>query len=372
MRNTEFQIPTVRPKNRPINILIDWFLDKESGHVGDARKEIKRRFAYLDWEQQERITQVCLRSGRTDRRWIYIHLMKVWDDCFLHLVQDNWEKYHEKHCGWVVIRHFPKKYIMEHIDEFKGKMDYYYICLRFASDEDFVIDDRRLFGLDCLSFHVTSKKPMKTDICLDIVFRCINITCIINSIGYVGYKPRNEVLRIFDFNYIGRMGQYLEAMDMDDAIDALCEWEKAVCKDVVVSTEWKLLNSKELDNKSYDDERIRITKMCMYKNLDAKYKVFPPFHLRSNRQLTPMSYYPHWFCYIYEHSTPWCTSQIEKPKAPTILATRGQAEKIVSKHQVLNTLASKLGLTIDNSYGGECAESASTSLSASDITCIPF
>lgn len=51
------------PRNRPIATLIEWYCDKKSGKVTDARKEIQKRFNYQDWEDQERIVMAFLQSG---------------------------------------------------------------------------------------------------------------------------------------------------------------------------------------------------------------------------------------------------------------------------------------------------------------------
>lgn len=55
------------PRNRPIATLIEWYSDKKSGKVTDARKEIQKRFDYLDWNVQKRIVLTFLQS-RVDRQ----------------------------------------------------------------------------------------------------------------------------------------------------------------------------------------------------------------------------------------------------------------------------------------------------------------
>ena len=55
-------------RNRPIATLIEWYTDKKSGKVSDARQEIKRRFDGLDWEQQKQIMSLFLDGCKTDRQ----------------------------------------------------------------------------------------------------------------------------------------------------------------------------------------------------------------------------------------------------------------------------------------------------------------
>ena len=69
-------------RNPPINTRIKWFCDKRSGHVEEARNEIKHRFAYLDWSQQKKIIIAFLSSNKKDRQWIYSQMFDIWDDSF--------------------------------------------------------------------------------------------------------------------------------------------------------------------------------------------------------------------------------------------------------------------------------------------------
>ena len=80
--------------NKPISIVIKGYMDKKGGKVVDSRKEIQKRFNGLDWEDQKRIIFAFLQSGATDRDWAYRKLYSIWDDCFIPMLQELWEKYH--------------------------------------------------------------------------------------------------------------------------------------------------------------------------------------------------------------------------------------------------------------------------------------
>ena len=114
---------TVR-RNTPISKLIRDFTDKESGNVCEARKEIQIRFEHLDWKDQKKILSAFLESGKADRQWAYSKLVDYWDKSFEHRVKELWEKHHEYRCSWPVIRYFPEKYILQHMEEFTEEMDY--------------------------------------------------------------------------------------------------------------------------------------------------------------------------------------------------------------------------------------------------------
>lgn len=137
-------------RNNPIATVIKNYTNKKSGKVTDARNEIQRRFFGLDWKDQKRIMAAFLDSGVSDRNWAYSRLLDLWDASFEPLVQALWETYHEEKCAWVIIRHFPKEYLREHIDLFHEGRDYYFICRRLAEDSDFVIDKSKMSKTDYL------------------------------------------------------------------------------------------------------------------------------------------------------------------------------------------------------------------------------
>ena len=100
-------------RNRPIATLIKWYIDKKSGKVSEARKEIQRRFDYLDWKDQKRIILAFLNAGKNDRAWAYSKVYRQWDDSYLEPMRRLWEQYHEDKCTWSVTEHFPIDYIKE-------------------------------------------------------------------------------------------------------------------------------------------------------------------------------------------------------------------------------------------------------------------
>ena len=80
-------------RNRPIATLLKWYADKGSGKVTDARKEILRRFDYLDWRVQKRIALAFLQGGKSDREWAYRKIYRLWDKCFQEPVRRLWEEH---------------------------------------------------------------------------------------------------------------------------------------------------------------------------------------------------------------------------------------------------------------------------------------
>ena len=82
-----------KKRNTPTVTLIKNYQNKRGGKVGEARKEIKRRFDYLDWVHQKKILAAFLESGKADREWVYPKLLSNWDHSFEPKVKEVWEQY---------------------------------------------------------------------------------------------------------------------------------------------------------------------------------------------------------------------------------------------------------------------------------------
>lgn len=327
-----------RIHNRPIATLIKWYVDKRSGHVQDARSKIQWRFAYLDWSQQKKITLAFLSSGKTDRQWIYSILLEWWDDCFAPQIQENWEKYHEERCSWLIIRYFPKDYVMANLNHFTGKRDYYYVCRRFAADKDFVIDDSKLSESDRFLIHAMSKKPLDGDKCLDDIFTCLYDTCGTEySHPKVNRKKRGEILEALDIKYIYGMMKNMERMGLDGHVATLREWNRKVYVDILYSDEWKQLNVSNLSDVEYDSQRGQIMKKYVCKNLDDKYK-----QANDQPEMPGFENMPDSFATSQEKGDERISS--ESSWADTIIEMR----ELVEKNPAIGNLIKKLELIMDD------------------------
>ena len=328
--------------NRPIATLIKWFVDKRSGHVQDARPEIQRRFAYLDWSQQKKIALAFLSSGKADRQWIYARLLELWDECFAPKIRENWEKYHEQRCGWIVIRYLPKDYVMANLDLFEGERDYYYVCLRFAADKDFVIDDSKLPVRDRFIIHAMSHKPMDGDKCLDGIFTSLYETCASKyTYPITNDKERGQVLEALDIKPVYGMMKDMERMGLDEHVAKFREWNRNVYLDILYSDDWKQLHASNLSNDDYDSLRRIIMKKYICKNLDEKYKID---HRKEQDILDELGIedLPDNFALHKVQGDDWMSSEL--PWANT----KKEMRELIEKNPTIEDLVKKLGLVTDD------------------------
>lgn len=261
-------------KNAPIASVIKNFANPQSGKVSESRKEIKRRFDYLDWRHQKRIIMVCLFSCKSDREWIYTKMLNCWDDNFMPRVEQLWRFYREPRCAWVIIRHFPKEYIESHIDELSTGRNYYFICLRLAHNPNFKIDRQQLSAVDYLSVLSLCNRPISTQEGCDILYEITREMCseneLINIPNSTQYVERGEVLRPTHFHEISRALYILQVKGADEAVEKYYEWCEEITNRIELSGEFIKLHSDKISDIEYNRKRKAITTLYMAASLNIE------------------------------------------------------------------------------------------------------
>lgn len=131
-------------RNESISALLKAFTDKQSGLVAETRAELRDRFGKQSFLTQRKILKAMLHASKQDRIWAYNRLNYSWDGFFFEDVQDLWEQYHEKECGTVVIKHFPKEYVYDNLSALDTHGNYTNLCIKLILHPKFQIDKERL------------------------------------------------------------------------------------------------------------------------------------------------------------------------------------------------------------------------------------
>lgn len=268
-----------RPKrNNPITKLIRNYVNKKSGKVSVSREEIKWRFDYLDWKDQKKILTAFMESGISDREWAYSKMLDNWDDSFQPKVKELWETYHEYKCSWSVIRYFPLEYIKEHISEFADERDYYFICLRLAKDNDYVIDRTKLTDRDYLAVLWHTGRIISDDEASDTLFSIIHDCCLADTfmprLERVGEGRYDKVITPANYREVNLAIYYLLKLEKDKIVQQFEQWNELVEDAINDSPEFKSIDRNDffLDYE-YDRRRVEIANLYAFQSLDEKYKL---------------------------------------------------------------------------------------------------
>lgn len=248
--------------NRPINTVLKEYIERQKGKVVEARKELQRRFNGLDWNIQKKILVAHLKSSKSDREWAYPLLLNYWDKSFLPYVQEIWETFLEERCSWIVIRYFPKDYILNNLHLFDFKRNYMFICLRFGLDEGFVIEKEKLKPEDALYVHYRLGIGIQPDEAKAWLYE-IAIDAVLNYYrNDLDLRP-SEQGRITELypqriRQLGRALYYVNEMGIEPTVSDFSEWCESVKQIMNNSLEWKELQQRNLLDWEFNIRAYRI------------------------------------------------------------------------------------------------------------------
>lgn len=266
-------------RNNPIATVIKNYIDKKSGKVSEARNEIRRRFSGLDWEDQKRIMDAFLDSGKSDREWVYPRLLDLWDPFFEQKVKGLWERYHENRCAWIIIRHFPIEYIKDNLEQFDADRNYYFICLRLAKDRDYLIEKNKLSHIDYLAVLCHTEREITDTEARDILFGVVHDCCVrdacLTDLEYRYNSRRGEVLTSANFRDVDLGIYYLTGLGRAEVVRQFKVWDKKVEVAIRNSQEFKMVNTfvNLMDSEALLMS-VELANIYAYSSLDEKYK-FP-------------------------------------------------------------------------------------------------
>lgn len=266
-----------KKRNTPIVTLIRHYTDKKGGKVAASRDEIQRRFPFLDWKDQKKLILAFLASGKTDRHWAYRQIMDYWDNAFEAPVKALWEQYHEERCAWLVVRFFPKAYLLQHFDLLTQGRNYYFACLRLAQDKTFPIDRSKLSHTDYLALLYHTHRSLSHEEATDLLYQIVHHICTDKLAGYAGLdrfasSSRENVISPVHFHEVSLALYYLRQLYLDTVVAHFEEWDEQVRNAIFKSSEYATLITTNLDDYNYNEARIHIVKKYAYNALPCQYK----------------------------------------------------------------------------------------------------
>lgn len=270
-------------RNRPVTTLMKDFLGHDKQKKAEARKELHRRFEYLDYNQQIKILLAHLDSASNDRQWAYTRLIDYWEPRFLAPVLKLWENYHEIRCSWSMVQHFPKEYIIEHLEELTSiARNYYYICLRFGQDEDFTIDKTKLDPYDLVRASYKLGLPFTYDeamrCCFSIIEKAFSNEGVLSDGIYVYFSAGSDRFHKFSTENITILKYahyYISKMGMTPVLEDIDSWILKVNENLSSDAEWIEINHKVMNDRDFNDSAETIVKRIVHNLIPDKYRSKP-------------------------------------------------------------------------------------------------
>lgn len=153
--------PKCKLKNEPIGRLLRYYLDKKSRQVVYARTQLRSRFLYQNYQEQNKILTAFLNGSKDDCDWAARYLRDNWRKEMAEAVSVAWDKTSIQTLAYVILRHFPDEYILKDQKRLSETAGYQYVCARVGNDSSFVLDESRLNTPDF--FYVMAKLGRKVD-----------------------------------------------------------------------------------------------------------------------------------------------------------------------------------------------------------------
>jgi hypothetical protein len=289
-----------RKRNTPVATLIKNYINKKSGKVPASRKEIQKRFDYLDWKDQKKIMQAFLESGKADRLWAYSKLLDNWDKSFEPRIKELWEQSHEGIISWVVTHHFPTKYLSQNIDKFTDDRDYYFICLRLAENKSFIIDRSKLSITDYLSVLYHTGRPLSDYEARDLLYKTVHDVCTEDGdypqLAWHPYGGKDYVIGPILFQDVNLAVYYLRKMNLTDVVHQFERWNEGVQSAIFDSPDFKTILNTDMIGYEIELAKVKVAMKYAYLALDDKYKtevscidnVLPPHEWFKENAILPL------------------------------------------------------------------------------------
>lgn len=132
-------------ENESISILLKFFESKNQVTRIDARYRLRDRFDEQSKIIQTKILKAFLYGSKEDRDWAYRSCSwRYWDASLGRDIKFLWEKYREKKCAEIVIKHFPIEFVLDNIESLFPETNYIYLCARLKNYPSFKIDMERI------------------------------------------------------------------------------------------------------------------------------------------------------------------------------------------------------------------------------------
>lgn len=138
-----------------IDSLLEMYRNKKSRKVAYASRKLKKMFSHLPPFDQRKVGIALLEGNCTDSTYICLRLIDYkkslytpwkinWHPAYAKAVELAWTRYHEFHCGRLVIQHLDEKVVRSYWDELSGDEYYLLLCRRFVCAPWFQLDVERL------------------------------------------------------------------------------------------------------------------------------------------------------------------------------------------------------------------------------------
>ena len=234
------------------------------------------------------------------------------------------------------------KYLSQNLEQFTENRDYFFVSLRLAVDENYIIKKDKLSLTDYLSVLHHTGRHISDDEAKDIPYILVHKICVEGFSGYerqldrYADSRRGIVISPIHFQDVNLALYYLRNLDCSHIVSQFETWNAEVQKTILDSPEYKAVAKSDLDEWDDLNARINIARKYAYLALDDKYK------LSSDPDIEEVLK-PKGWCVetILPKSKPIIQSDASELQYPSML------KEMIAQNTALKNLVDRFGLVIN-------------------------
>ena len=255
--------------NKPIKTLLSNFENKKSGKVMESRREIRRRFDYLDRSQQVRFLKACFNSCNSDREWACEELTLHWDPQFTRTIELMWENLNDEGAMRCIVKNFPLEYIVENMNKLSGQKTYYDLCLRLCPYFKIKFDKEKLTPLQRLSLYSKGVNEVSEEEITGLVHEIL-INIATDEYLLFEVADRNSVPSCRDFAPCRKAFYFLMEMDQYAAMGEIMDLDERILDKLGNSSDFHAIRTSPFSDSEYREMMSSLVKKVMHECLKSK------------------------------------------------------------------------------------------------------
>lgn len=372
----EYQLP--KNTDEDLDLLIDWYTNKNSKRVKYAGEKLRKVFLELPPVEQRKVGLALLTGGKTDTEWVCKRLDNYkpnwnkdwvvnWHPCYSDAVEDVWVRFKGKSCGKLLIQFLDKNIVQKHLDELLEYDELYFgLCNRFIHEDWFKFDKEKLARCTYINAYLSILSQTADGITDEeatrLLYQWIATVSAICKKKYSTFKSEkifwrygNEEHRVIYAWGMDTAIFYLLKMKKHNVIAKFLKWDQTVC-DAYLETLGKGKDSEENQERFVD---------VILENIPDEYRYLSRLNIQYyNYASSPgQPFTTPRILEIYKREESWHSPYSEepsfkrnscvKPKSSlnddakneqSPFASEGELEQFISENPVLQQLAEKLKL----------------------------
>ena len=172
---------------------------------------------------------------------------------------------------------------MSHLDELLTGRNYFFICLRFGSQEDFQIDKDRLTPFDYLYVMYSLERKMSDEEAMDCFYQTAQKECektFYFAASMPELRDRRQSPSPFHIKSLGQACYYIRSMNLSKATEECKEWEDKVKEGI--AGELRYLQNTVMTDDDYKEGVYHLLQQSIAAHLPSQYKS-PSLHQLSEQ-----------------------------------------------------------------------------------------